>query len=158
MSIYAVAGATLSIGTAMSQQTTNFTAAQFSGESFVKISWCENMGQFGDEAAEIAFSPIDANRTLKLKGVFNAGTMSAVFGVDYTDAGQLICRTAMANPSDYGFKVVFNDMPTGGVSGSIRYFIAKVMSVREVLDTVNNVIRLNVNLGINSNIVQISAH
>ena len=158
MSIFSVAGTKIAIGTAMAQQPTNFTATQFSGESFVNISWCENLGQFGDEASEIAFSPIDANRTLKLKGVYNAGTMTAVFGVDYTDAGQLIIRTAVSLPTDYGFRVLFNDMPTGGVSGSIRYFIAKVMSVREQLDTVNNVIRVNVNLGINSNIVIVNAH
>src|SRR5215469_16151400 len=104
MPIFSVAGATLSIGTVMTAQNTNFTAAQFTGESFVRISWAENLGQFGDEASEIAFSPIDVNRTLKLKGVFNAGTLSAVFGVDYTDAGQLIVRTALGTTFDYGFK------------------------------------------------------
>ncbi len=158
MPIFAVAGATISIGNVTNAKTTNFVAADFNSESWVKISWAENLGQFGDEASEILFSPIDTNRSQKLKGIYNAGTMACVFGVDYTDSGQNILRIAETLPFDYGFRVIFNDMPSGGVSGSIRYFIAKVMSVREQLDTVNNVIRLNASLDINSNVVAVNAH
>jgi len=156
--IFSVAGTLMYIGNAINAKTTPFVAADFNAQSWVKIGWIENLGQFGDEASEIAFSPIDVNRTLKLKGVFNAGTLALVVGEDYTDPGQSVLRTATGLPFDYSFRVIFNDMPSGGVAGSIRYFIGKVMSVREQLDTVNNVIRVNYSIGINSNIVVVNAH
>lgn len=156
--IFSVAGTKVYVGGVMSSKITNFVAADFNIESWTQISWMENIGQFGDEASEIDFSAIDVNRTLKLKGVFNAGNAALVVGRDYTDSGQGITLVANTLPFDYGFRVVFNDMPAGGVAGSIRYFIAKVMSFREQFDTVNNVIRANINLGINSNIVAVNAH
>lgn len=156
--IYSVAGTKVFIGSAMSAKTTNFVAADFNLQSWVNISWLENIGQFGDEATEIDFSAIDVNRTQKLKGVFNAGNLALVVGRDYTDSGQNILQTANTTIFDYGFRVLFNDQPVGGVSGSIRYFIGKIMSFREQFDTVNNVIRANVNVGINSNVVVVNAH
>lgn len=156
--IFSVAGTRISVGGVMSNKVTNFVAADFNIESWTLINWVENLGQFGDEAAEIAFSPIDLNRTQKLKGVFNSGNLTLVVGRDYTDSGQNIVNAGNALPYDYGFRVVFNDMPAGGVAGSIRYFIAKIMSFREQFDTVNNVIRANITLGINSNVVVVNAH
>jgi hypothetical protein len=156
--IFSVAGTQIYIGSATSAKITPFVAADFTLQSWVRIAWVENLGQFGDEAAEIAFSPIDVSRTMKLKGTFNAGTLALVVGRDYTDSGQNICLIANGLQFDYSFRVIFNDMPSGGVAGSIRYFIAKIMSFREQFDTVNNVIRANVSLGINSNVVAIAAH
>lgn len=156
--IFSVAGTKMSIGSVTPSKVTNFVAADFNTESWVSISWIENLGQVGDEASEITFSAIDVNRTLKLKGVFNAGDMSLVVGRDYTDNGQNVLQTANALPYDYGFRMIFNDQPAGGVAGSIRYFIAKVRSFREQFDTVNNVIRANVSLAINSNVVVVNAH
>jgi hypothetical protein len=157
-SIYSVAGTKVYIGGVMTAKVTNFVAADFNIESWTSISWLENIGQFGDEASEIAFSPIDVNRTLKLKGVYNAGNMTIVAGRDYTDSGQGILLTASQAIYDYGFRVILNDMPSGGVAGSIRYFIGKVMMFREQYDTVNNVVRVNATIGINSNIVSVNAH
>lgn len=156
--IFSVAGTQIYVGSATAAKTTNFVASDFTLQSWVRIAWVENLGQFGDEATEIAFSPIDVNRTIKLKGVFNAGNMSLVVGRDYTDSGQNILLIGNGLQFDYSFRVIFNDMPSGGVAGSIRYFIAKIMSFREQFDTVNNVIRANVTLGINSNVVAVAAH
>jgi hypothetical protein len=117
----------------------------------------ENIGAFGDEAASITFDAIEQARTQKLKGTRNAGDMAVVCGIDYADTGQIALRTAETSPNNYAFKVLFNDMPSGGTSGSLRYFIALVMSARETLDTANNVMKLNATLGVNSNIVRVNA-
>lgn len=157
MSIYVTAGSRIYIGQAVAQQSTDFVEADFLTHSFTEISWVESIGAFGDEAAEVTFDAIGEGRTLKLKGNRNAGNMELVCGQDYSDAGQAALRAAEATPDDYAFKVLFDDMPSGGTSGSIRYFIGKVMSARETLDTANNVIKLNATVGINSNIVRVDA-
>lgn len=155
--IFATAGAKLYVGSSLAARTSDFVAGDFSGQSWVQVGWMENIGAFGDEAQSITFDAIEQARTQKLKGTRNAGDMSVVCGIDYEDAGQIILRTAEATPNNYAFKVLFNDMPSGGTSGSIRYFIAMVMSARETLDTANNVMKLNATLGINSNIVRVNA-
>ena len=155
-SIFATAGAHVYIGGVLASQTSDFTITDFASESWVEISWVENMGNFGDQSAEITFDAIGENRTLKLKGTRNAGNMDLVCGLVADDAGQLLLRDAETNPDDYAFKVEFNDAPVGGTP-SERYFIAKIMSVRETLDTANNVVKLNATLGINSNIVSVAA-
>jgi hypothetical protein len=155
--IFSVAGTKLFVGPPTAQQASDFVLGQFTGLSYVLITWMENLGQVGDEAAEIAFSAIENPRVTKLKGVRNAGTMSLVMGIDYTNDGQSLLRVGQTTVFDYAFKLLFNDMPSGGTSGSVRYFIGKVIGTREQFDTVNNVNRLNVQLGVNSNIVAVNA-
>ena len=156
MSIYATVGSHIYIGQTMAQQSADFVEADFDGMSWVEINWAENIGAFGDESAEITFDAIGEGRTIKLKGVRNAGNVALVFGADYEDSGQAALRAAEATPHDYAFKVEFDDAPEGGTP-SLRYFIAKVMSARETLDAANNVIKLSTTLGINSNIVRVDA-
>lgn len=156
MGIFATVGSHIYIGQTVSQQSADFVAADFSGQSWVEISWAENIGAFGDESSEITFDAIGEGRTIKLKGTRNAGNVAMTFGADYSDAGQAALRAGEATPHDYAFKVEFDDAPSGGTP-SIRYFIAKIMSARETLDAANNVIKLNTSLGINSNIVRVDA-
>lgn len=155
--IFATAGSKVFIGQPMASQSGNFVEADFLGNSWVEISWLENIGSFGDESTEITFDAIGEGRTQKLKGTRNAGNMELVAGVDTSNAGQSALLAAESTPLDYAFRVDFNDMPAGGVSPSKRYFIAKVMTAREQLDGANNVVKLNGTLGINSNIVKVAA-
>jgi hypothetical protein len=154
--IFATAGSKLYIGQPLAAKSTNFVLADFNAQSWVEVGWIENLGAFGDESAEITFDAIGEGRTQKLKGTRNAGNMELVIGVDTSNYGQASLRAAEAQPHDYAFLVEFNDAPSGG-SPSERYFIAKVMSAREAPEGANNVVRLNVTLGINSNIVPVSA-
>lgn len=154
--IYATSGAKLFIGAQLDAQSADFVLGDFSGQSWVEVGWLENIGAFGDEASTITFDAIGGGRTQKLKGNRNAGDMGVVCGIDYEDAGQIALRAAEATPNNYAFKVEFNDAPVGG-DPSERYFIGLVMSVRETLDTANNVMKMNVAIGVNSNIVRVNA-
>jgi hypothetical protein len=153
--IFATAGSKIFIGQSKPSQSADFVVADF-GDSWTEILWVESIGAFGDESTEITFDAIGEGRTQKLKGTRNAGNIELVMGIDYEDAGQAAVRAAEATPNNYGFRIQFNDAPVGGTP-SQRYFIAKVMSVRETLDGANNVIKLNSALGINSNIVSVNA-
>lgn len=157
MGIFATAGAQVYIGTPKAAQSGNFIASNFNGQSWVAIGWLENVGGFGDESSEITFDAIGEGRTQKLKGVRNAGNMELVMGIDYADPGQISLRAAEGSNLDFAFRIIFNDKPQGGTSGSIRYFIGKVMTARETLDTANSVMRLNATVAINSNIVRVNA-
>lgn len=155
--LYATKGAKLYIGQALASKTSDFVLGDFSGESWVQISWVENMGKFGDDSALIKFDAIDAGRTQKQKGINDAGDMAIVCGIDYLDDGQAALRAAQQSTHSYAFKVEFNDMPSGGSNNSQRYFIALVMGASEQLDTANNIMKLASSLAINSNIVQVAA-
>lgn len=156
--IFSTSGATIAIGQVLDAKSADFVETDFDAQSWVSVSWAESIGAFGDEASEITFDGIGEGRTQKIKGQRNAGNMECVFGVDTTDDGQATLRGAETEIYDYAFRVQFNDQPAGGTAPSTRYFIAKVMTARETLDTANNVVKLNVTLGINSNIVQVDAY
>lgn len=156
MPIFATAGAKLYIGQPLAAKSTPFILANFASQSWTEVGWLETLGAFGDESSEVTFDAIGENRTQKLKGVRNAGNMEVVAGIDYDDDGQIELRAAESEPNEYAFKVEFNDAPVSGTP-SARYFIARVMTAREVLEGANNVMRLNATLGINSNIVQVNA-
>lgn len=154
--IFATSGTRVYIGQPKEEQSAPFVPSDFNDQSWVEIGKTNSIGQFGDQASEITFDLINEGRTKKLKGTRNAGNMELVCAVDADDDGQATVRGAETEPLDYAFRVVFNDAPSGGTP-SERLFIAKVMQVREQLDTANNVVRLNATLGINSNIAIVNA-
>jgi hypothetical protein len=154
--IFATNGAKLYIGGVIADPGVDLTTSTFTSETWVEIKETESLGTVGDTASEITFDGISQNRTKRLKGTRNAGTMDVVCGIDYADAGQIALLAAEKTPHDYAFRVVFNDAPEGGTP-SERMFIAKVGSAAEALDTANNVMKLNSTLWVNSNIVRINA-
>lgn len=156
MPIVATAGTKLFIGTVLDPKADDFVAADFTAQTFVRVNNLEGLGTLGDTSTEITFDDIGKGRTQKLKGTRNAGNQELVIGIDYADAGQIAILAAEKAIHDYAFKLEFNDAPAGGTP-SQRLFIAKVMSAAEALDTANNVMKLNVTLGINSNIVHVVA-
>jgi hypothetical protein len=130
--------------------------SDFSSETWVQIKELEALGSLGDAAEEITFSAIGEARTKRLKGSRASPPMELVCGLDYSDAGQTAAIAAEKEIHDYAFKVEFNDAPEGGTP-SERYFIAKVASASEAYDTANSVMKLNVSLWVNSNVVRVDA-
>ena len=156
MAIYATNGAKLYIGGVLAQKSADFDDLDFAAQTWVEIGETEGLGSVGDTSAEITFDGIASQRTRRLKGTRNAGTMDVVCGIDYDDPGQIALLAAEKTPHDHAFKLVLNDAPVGG-TGSQRLFIAKVGSVAEAYDTANSVMKLNASLWVNSNVVKIDA-
>ena len=158
MTIYATNGARIYIGGALDTKSTDFVEADFAGQSaaWKEIGETENLGTVGDTASEITFDGINSQRTRRLKGTRNAGSMDLVMGIDYDDEGQKALIAAEKTPHDYAFRIVLNDAPAGGTP-SERLFVAKVGSVAEAFDTANSVMKLNASLWVNSNVVKIDA-
>lgn len=156
MTIYATNGARLYIGGPLANKAADFTTSDFSGQTWVEVGETEGLGSVGDTAAEITFDGIASSRTRRLKGTRNAGTMEVVCGIDSEDPGQIAVIAAEKTPDDYAFRLVLNDAPPGGTP-SERMFIAKVASAAEAYDTANTVMKLNISLWVNSNVVRIDA-
>lgn len=154
--LFATAGSLLHIGAAKAFNGTDFTASDFTGESWVEVGGTTNLGSAGDTANLITSDQIARARTRKLKGTRNAGSMEVVCDLDYADAGQLALIAAEKTSHSYAFKVTFNDAPAGGTP-SVRYFVALVMSAGEQYDEANSVMKLNATLEIDSNIVRVAA-
>lgn len=156
MTIYATNGAKLYIGGVLNSQSADFDEADFTSQTWVEIGEIEALGTVGDTAAEITFDSISANRTRRLKGTRNAGSMELICGIDYADPGQIALIAAEKTIHDYAFRLVLNDAPPGGTP-SERLFIAKVGSAAEALDTANSVMKLQCALWVNSNVTHIDA-
>lgn len=159
MAIFATAGSKLFIGAALAAKNADFVVADFTSQTWVEIQPLESIGSIGDEAQEITFDAVGQARTQTIKGSRKASAMACVAALDYSDVGQIALLAAEKTPYDYAFKVVFNDAPATGSAPtpSSRMFIAKVMSATEQLDSANNVMKLNFNLPVNSNIVRVAA-
>jgi hypothetical protein len=125
--------------------------------AWVEVGEAEDLGEFGDEASEITFTALKNRRVRKFKGTFNAGTITCTVGSDPTDAGQQAMIDAFASDLDFPFKVTLNDQLTITGTPTTLYFIGKVMSKRRNIGNVENVVRQNFPIGINSLIVEDAA-
>lgn len=127
--------------------------AEFTADSYIEVGEVEDLGEYGDQSEDVTFASLADSRTRHFKGTRDAGTAAITVGYDITDEGQIALVAAEAQPLDYNFKIVNNDKLTLGGEGSVDYFYGKVMSKRKNVGNVNNVVRGNYAVGINSRIV-----
>lgn len=130
------------------------TLAEFEAVTvWTEIGLVENGGEFGDEASAVTGAALGDARIRKAKGARDAGTLGMVVFHDPLDAGQAAMEAAEQTNDNYVFKVVLNDGPAG-YSDSIQYFRGLVMSRRLSVGTNDNIMRVNYNIGINSEIFE----
>lgn len=155
---FATNGALLHIGAAKAFEGEDFDASDFTTGSPVwgKVGGTTNLGSAGDTSELITSNIIDQSRTRKMKGTRNAGSMQVVCDLDYADAGQLAMIAAEKSRNTYAFRITLPDAPEGGTP-SYRYFVGLVMSAAEQWDEANSVMKLNVTIEIDSNIVKVAA-
>ncbi len=157
--LYPVAGMKFYIGGAKSTQVTDFTASDFSAESWVEVDGWETVGAYGDNSEVVLFQLVNRGRDLKQKGTANAGSMENVFADLPVDPGQIDMKAAAepSNKNNYAFRIDLNDTPSGGSTPSKRYFVGLVMTAEEAGGGANDPRRINFNVEINSNIVRVAA-
>ena len=158
MGVNTAAGTRLYIGTTAIPQNMNNLSdsqalAEFQADSYVEVGEVEDLGEYGDQSEDVTFASLGDSRTRHFKGTRDAGTAPITVGKDVTDEGQIALVAAEASHLDYNFKIVNNDALTLGGQGSEDYFYGKVMSKRDSVGNVNNVVRRNFAVGINSRIV-----
>lgn len=158
MGVNTAAGTRLFIGTtAIPANINDLSDAQalaaFLEDSYIEVGEVEDLGEYGDQSEDVTFASLRDARTRHFKGTRDAGTAAITVGHDITDEGQLAMIAAEASHLDFNIKIVANDAITLGGDGSEDYFYGKVMSKRKNVGNVNNVVRGNYAVGINSRIV-----
>jgi hypothetical protein len=148
--VHASAGARIYIG----PTTAAADESAYAGLSYTEIGNVESIGEFGDQASQITFTPLDGSRVRKLKGSRDAGDITLACGHDPLDAGQTALRAAEGTKFSYAFKVVLEDSADANDTDSTFYFHAKVMSARTAIGGANQVLMLNSTLAIDTAIIE----
>jgi hypothetical protein len=155
--VFAFAGGKLFIGGALAPAN-NLTASSFSGQSglWTECKPLESISAIGDTSQEVTFDDVASSRTFIKKGSRRGSTMNVRLGWNNADQGQAALATAMGTNLDYAFKVVFSDAPAGGTP-SERMFVGQVGSFVEEPGDANSIVRVAVDIRINSNVVRVAA-
>ncbi|MEO1948480.1 hypothetical protein [Thioclava sp.] len=155
--LYPVAGAKIHIGGVTATQSTDFAESDFTGETWTEIDGWETMGSAGDSAEIISTKLINRGRVVKQKGTRDAGDMQNNFAIIPSDAGQTALLAAEKTTDNYAFKIVYDDMPSGGTSATTQYFVGLVTGAQEQGGGADTVRMLQSTIAINSNIVTVAA-
>ena len=133
------------------------TVSQFAALSYTEINDVESIGEFGDQSNIVTASTLKDGRVRKAKGTKDAGDLQVTLLVNNVDTGQNAVRTAYNEQTlNYAFKIVEPDKITGSGSGTVSYFLGKVTSVRKTMAGVDEYVRSNANIAIDSAVLQVS--
>jgi hypothetical protein len=152
------AGCRLGLGT----KTGADTEVAYKADVYADVGEIENLGEFGDTFSSVNFTSLRDGRVRKYKGTADAGNLTMTVGLDNGDVGQAAIKVAHKDRAkgDYNVKVTLNDGdPTAqpAILPTTFYFRAKVMNNTVAPGAADNVVRRNVTLGINSDIIEIAA-
>lgn len=162
MSIATGAGSKIYIAT-VAGTTNPVDKAAYDALTWVEVEQTESIGEFGDSQAAVTFTGLGDARVQKLKGSSDAGTLSVVMGFNELadgspTTGQYLLAVANANttPSNYRFKVTFNDASTGSPLGkpTTHYFSGQVGTFVVGIPGADDVLRVSSEIRINSPIIR----
>lgn len=150
------AGCRLSIGS----KTPATTKTEYEADTYVDVGEIEDLGEFGDTFNPVNFTALSNGRVRKYKGTADAGNMTLTVGLDNGDAGQKAVGVAHKDRTkgNYNIKVTLNDGDpdaTPAILPTTFYFGVKVMNNTVAPGTADNVVRRNVTLAINTDILEI---
>jgi hypothetical protein len=130
------------------------SVAEFEGISgWTEIGLIESLGEYGDQSNDVTFAAIGDSRVRHAKGARDAGMLQITCAHDPLDTGQAAVEAAEATNNNYAFKIVLPDGPAG-YSDTIQYFRGLVMSKRLNVGSNDNVVRVQYNVGVNSEIFE----
>jgi len=113
--------------------------AGFAALTFVNVGEVVSIGEHGGTAALVTHSPLATRAVSKFKGSINYGSMPVAFGLDITDAGQVLLDAGALGASidvDHSVKITYQD-------ASVEYFQAKIMSYTRNPSTIDAIISGN---------------
>ena len=132
-------------------------ASDYNALSYTEVGEVRDLGEYGDQWDNTTFTALNDSRVRKIKTVKNAGDPALAVGMDGGDAGQAALLTAFDSTSDYAVKIEFNDASEGSPSEPTKHFFrAKIMSKRVAGISNTDVIIRNVQLAINSDLIEVA--
>lgn len=150
------AGCRFSIGSKTGAE----TETEYKADTYVEIGEIEDLGEFGDTFSNVTFTSLKDGRVRKYKGTADAGDLTLTVGLDNGDAGQNAVKTAHKDRSkgDYNIKITLNDGDPGAtpaLNPTTFYMRGKVMNNTVAPGAADNVVRRNITIGINSDILEL---
>ena len=136
------------------------TQAEYEADTYVDVGEIEDLGEFGDTFSSVTFTSLKDGRVRKYKGTADAGDLTVTVGLDNGDAGQSAVKTAHKDRSkgDYNVKITLNDgdpTATPVINPTTFYMRVKVMNNTVAPGAADNVVRRNITMGINSDILEL---
>ncbi|WP_372030065.1 hypothetical protein [Pseudomonas kurunegalensis] len=136
------------------------TETKYKADTYVEVGEIEDLGEFGDTFSSVNFTSLKNGRVRKYKGTADAGDLTLTVGLDNGDAGQNAVKTAHKDRSkgDYNIKITLNDGDpdaSPAISPTTFYMRGKVMNNTVAPGAADNVVRRNVTIGINSDILEL---
>lgn len=157
MSIVTAAYARIYVGSETNTSGPN-VLADYTADTWTEVGQVQDLGKFGSEAKEVAYTTLANNQTYRLKGTQDSGSFDLVCARDPDDVGQSVLRTAAA--SEYlprRFKVELADKPAGGTTNTIFYFKAITRSAQSEFGKADKEITQTFSVGISGNILEVEA-
>ncbi|WP_330509306.1 hypothetical protein V1687_11715 [Pseudomonas putida] len=138
------------------------TETDYKADTYVEVGEIEDLGEFGDTFSSVNFTSLKDGRVRKYKGTADAGDLTVTVGMDSGDAGQRAVKTAHKDRSkgDYNVKITLNDgdpTATPVINPTTFYMRVKVMNNTVAPGGADNVVRRNITMGINSDVLEIPA-
>lgn len=137
------------------------TQTEYEADTYVEVGEIEDLGEFGDTFSNVNFTALADGRVRKYKGTADAGDLTLTVGLDNGDAGQQAVKAAHKDRSkgDYNIKITLNDgdpdaTPTP-IAPTTFYMRGKVMNNTVAPGSADNVVRRNITIGINSDILEL---
>jgi hypothetical protein len=153
MPIFTASGTTVGIGPEVDRNTDS--VPKFLALQYTPVGLVENLGEFGDEAAEVMFSPLEIDRILRAKGARDAGILTMTAGHDPADVGQTKLSQAELTRFRYAFRIDLTDYPDGGgPSHTIMFFRGLLLSKRSTNLNVDTVLRRSFAIAIDSPVLE----
>ena len=149
-------GTKLYIGTPIDISVTN-TPTLFAALTWTEIKNATMVGKTGDTYAPIRNEVLSDGRVHYSKGVADGGSPQIEYLPIPADPGQALVAAALLATGDYAFKVLYNDKPLAGTSGTIDYFGALVMGNAKANGTTSTSLKIQFALAINSAIISVPA-
>lgn len=136
------------------------TQTEYEADTYIGVGEIEDLGEFGDTFSSVTFTALSDGRVRKYKGTADAGDLTLTVGLDNGDAGQNAVKTAHKDRSkgDYNIKMTLNDGDpdaTPVINPTTFYMRGKVMNNTVAPGAADNVIRRNITIGINSDILEL---
>lgn len=130
MSVFTAAGAKLFIGAAAPA---TYDKSGYEGVSWEEVGLITDIPELSESANEVTFSALAQDYVEKLKGIRTGNSVTAMYGYDKDEAGQVDLSDSYAGKVASPFKVVLQDT-------THLYFMAQVMSKSITVGTVDNVV------------------
>lgn len=136
------------------------TETEYKDDTYVDIGEVEDLGEFGDTFSAVNFTSLRDGRVRKYKGTADAGDLTVTVGLDNGDAGQNALKVAHKDRSkgDYNIKITLNDGDPDAspvINPTTFYLRGKVMNNTVAAGSADNLVRRNVTIGINSDIIEL---